>query len=274
MPLRLFCLVALMIPYWGWINPARQEPHLSNTNPLPFFYAAVGLAAFLPLGWWLFSFDRDDCRRSLSRLGLGSITGLLALYAGSVVRARMGEAGDTASVAPSGPFECFGLLQFLEWTPGVPLWVTIIAYTVEVGLTEEGVKAFTARTDALDGIRVRGGFGFAAGVGFGISEAILYAVRDYAGVSGWPTYVVRYVSLVGLHACMSTTAVLLLPEDWWDPRRWWITVLWLLPMALLHGTYDALLSHNLPVWAGVVGTFIMLLVPVIVWVLEKRNAEP
>ena len=168
-------------------------------------------------------------------------------------------------------------LQLVEWLLGprcAALGPQSLPTQFKRGMVEETIKAVTARTDALDGIRVRAGFGFVAGIGFGVAEGILYSFRDYAAVNDWHAYAIRFVSLVGLRVCMSTIAVLCLPEDWWDPRRYWIMVLRLIPIALLHGMYDALLAHRRDAWAGVVATFVCLLVPGTIWFLEVRESEP
>jgi RsiW-degrading membrane proteinase PrsW (M82 family) len=42
--------------------------------------------------------------------------------------------------------------------------------------------------------------GLASGVGFGISEGIMYAGDHYNGISGGEIYIVRFVSCAALHA--------------------------------------------------------------------------
>lgn len=274
MHLRFFVLILVVAPYWLWLSTPEGVPHLNRDNPLPIVYALLSLAVFLALAWWLFSFDYDDRVRSLGRLGIGSATSMVALCIGSVMRGHLPQPLTGTAIPHASGGLSLQLVEWLRWAPGAPLWATIIAYTVQVGMVEETIKAVTARTDALDGIRVRAGFGFVAGIGFGVAEGILYSFRDYAAVNDWHAYAIRFVSLVGLHACMSTIAVLCLPEDWWDPRRYWIMVLRLIPIALLHGMYDALLAHRRDAWAGVVATFVCLLVPCTIWFLEVRESEP
>ena len=274
MQTRFFILLLVVAPYWIWLNAPGGPPHLSQHNPLPFVYAAASLGGYLGLGWWLFSFDVDDRMRSLGRLGIGSVSSVIALYVTSLVRGHLPQPTPGLVQLHGADGLHAQLVELLSWMPGVPLWVTIIAYTVQVGMVEETVKAVTARTDFLDGTRIRAGFGFVAGVGFGVVEGLLYSFRNYAATNDWHAYVIRFVSLVGLHACMSTIAVLWLPEDWWDPRRFWIMLLRLVPIAFLHGAYDALLTHHLDVWAGAVATFICLLVPFTLWFLEERASEP
>ena len=271
---RFFIPLIALAPYWIWLHAPDGAPHLNPGNPLPLVYALVSLTGYLALGWWLFSFDADDRLRSLGRLGIGSVTSMIAFGIVSVVRGQLPQPASGMGLLHGADGLGLQVLELLRSVPGVPLWATIIAYTVQVGIVEETVKAVTARTDALDGTRVRAGFGFIAGVGFGVAEGVLYSFRDYQGASDWHAYAIRFVSLVGLHACMSTIAVLCLPEDWWDPRRYWIMLLRLVPIALLHGAYDALLVHHRDVWAGIVATVICLLVPSMLWLLEDREGEP
>jgi hypothetical protein len=72
---------------------------------------------------------------------------------------------------------------------------------------------------------------------------------------------------------MSAIAVLSLPHDWWDSERWLVTLIRLLPIAFLHGAYDALLMRGHPVWAGIVATVTILLLPILLWAEETLGGE-
>ncbi len=221
---RLLVLLLLPVPYWLWLNAPRGTPHLSLLSPVPFVYAVISLAVFLPLSWWLFHLDDDDRRESVTRVGFGAIGGIGLVYfitaamahPGWVAAALGGPVGVAIGAASAG--------SALMDVPSLPLWVSIVGYTLGVGLVEELSKAVAARPHFVDGLWSRAAFGFVAGIGFGVGEALIYSYREYAGVADWPSYVIRFVFCVGSHGCMSTVAVLSLPEDWWDFSRWPVTV--------------------------------------------------
>ena len=224
---------------------------------------------FIPAGWWIFNLDRDDCFASLARLARSSLGGIAlvhllakAMALPSLARLFLGEPGGFA-------FSGMGLANAVKDVECFPLWVSILGYTFSVGLTEESAKAIVAHSDIIDGVRTRAAFGFMAGIGFGVAEAIQYSYFRYAGEADWTTYVIRFFFCVGFHGCMSAIAVLLLPDDWWDSERWWATAIRLLPIAFLHGAYDALLGRGHPCGAGIIATLTILLLPALLWAKEN-----
>jgi hypothetical protein len=52
-----------------------------------------------------------------------------------------------------------------------------------------------------------------------------------------------------------------------------VTLIRLLPIAFLHGAYDALLMRGHPVWAGIVATVTILLLPILLWAEETLGGE-
>jgi hypothetical protein len=126
------------------------------------------------------------------------------------------------------------------------------------------------RVNDLDGQK-RLAHGFAAGLGFGLGEAILYSWRNYAGVEPWNVYLVRFAFCVPFHAFMTAIAVQCLPEDW--TSRWGRSLLGLLPIATLHGAYDALLVRDYPVAAGITATITFLMLPAMIWYREEIRGD-
>ena len=271
---RFFPLLLLVVPYWFWIQRQPGPPHLPANSLTPFIYAGLSALVFIPTAWWLFKLDRDDCFASLSRVAWSSIGGLglvhLLTYAMGYPALAKLFLGGSAGFA----FRGVGLANSIKDVESLPLWVSILGYTLGVGLTEEATKAMAARLDIIDGVRTRAAFGFVAGIGFGLAEAVQYSYFHYIPEnSDWAVYVLRYFFCVGFHGCMSAIAVLSLPQDWWDLDRWWITAIRLLPIAFLHGAYDALLGRAHPIWAGIVATVTILALPILLWVEESLAGE-
>jgi RsiW-degrading membrane proteinase PrsW (M82 family) len=143
--------------------------------------------------------------------------------------------------------------------------VHFLGYTWIVGLCEEMCKALPL----LWYIRRRERptwqgaclWGMASGVGFGVAEGITYSSGVYNGIAEVGQYVVRFISCVALHAVWSASvgltifhcrrvvrrasgAVLHGAVFHWQELIW--PVLRVLGVAMvLHGLYDALLTHGL-----------------------------
>ena len=269
---RLFLLIGLIVPYWLTLPGGDGPAFLDSDSFWPIVYALCSLGLFGLASWWLFDLDSTDRVDTLSRLCIGGIGGIAILCLLNAAKGHIALA-DRYFGAPAGlVFSLFGLTSFFAESTSVPMWLSIVGYTVNVGLTEEAAKAIAARTDVHDRLRTRAALGFCSGIGFGVAEALIYS-SDYAGSADWTLYLVRFVFCVGLHGAMSGMAVLLLPEDWWEIERWWYTALCLLPIAFLHGAYDALLMRDQSIWAGVVATFTVAVLPVWVWVQEEMVGE-
>jgi hypothetical protein len=266
---RLWLLLPLCLVYG--LGTSDGRPFLEPASLWPIGFALLTLGFFTLLAWWLFRLDPDARAMSLARLGFGSIGGVLTVYL--IYGLGPGLAAKLFG-APAGIG--IGVIQaasFIQDSERIPLWLSVVCYTVSVGLVEEASKAIAARPEIFHPVQVRTAMGFMAGIGFGVAEAILYSYRNYAGTSDWTIYVVRYVFCVGFHGVMSSVAVLLLPEDWWDFDRLWISVLRLLPIAFLHGAYDALLQRGLPGWAWCIAVTTFMTLPLILWWQQERLGE-
>lgn len=148
----------------------------------------------------------------------------------------------------------------------MPLWGHAIAFTVGVGCTEEISKLFAAIVLLSPSLALfshrRSLLPFVvAGLAFGVGEAIFY-FEDYAAAScELPIYLIRASWCVLLHVAWTTIigkAVLAkfgeVPEL--QSLRWksgfqLLTIM--LPVAALHGCYDAFLVHDLPLVSLVLG---------------------
>ena len=220
---RFIPLLAVLIPYWIFIRPWSQVPFLNPGSLWPIVFAILSLALFVPVGWWIFRFDDLDRQQSWSRLGLGSIGGVAIVYGFVFGMANPGLAAKVFGTPIGLAMGVLGIGDAIKDVPSIPIWASIIGYTLGVGLTEELSKSIAARVDSFDGLWNRAGLGFASGIGFGVAEAVLYSYRDYAGHSDWTMYVVRFVFCVGFHGVMSSISVLFLRDDWWDFEQWWRT---------------------------------------------------
>ena len=133
--------------------------------------------------------------------------------------------------------------------------LSMIGYTFGVGFCEEVCKLLpllwhfkrTAKLD-LSGAVV---WGLASGVGFGVSEGIMYSSEHYNGITQGGIYLVRFVSCVALHAIWSGFSSVLLWK--WqtelDEIDHWYG--WFIPLfkvagvsMLLHGFYDTALKKD------------------------------
>jgi len=142
-------------------------------------------------------------------------------------------------------------------------FLSAVGYTFGVGLCEELTKAipllFYYKRDALMGWRGACLWGLASGIGFGVSEGIMYSADSYNGISGAGIYVVRFVSCVALHAMWAGAVAIAIErtrdayeavEDWMGFGLYILRVL-AVPM-FLHGFYDTLLKKDMNAWALVV----------------------
>ncbi|MCA9116221.1 MAG: PrsW family intramembrane metalloprotease [Planctomycetaceae bacterium] len=161
----------------------------------------------------------------------------------------------------------FLLLQFIGFSyraaldPNTGFLMSLFGFTFGVGLCEELCKAIplvmylrkhhsTWRGALLVGL--------ASGIGFGISEGISYSSSFYNGVEPGMTYLVRFVSCVGLHALWSGAVALMMyaNQDYVFDLRWedyFLFVVSYLSIAMvLHGLYDTLLKRETPLLALVI----------------------
>jgi RsiW-degrading membrane proteinase PrsW (M82 family) len=158
------------------------------------------------------------------------------------------------------------IFQLIGWTYASaggserPFILSAIGFTFGVGLWEEFTKAiplfFYFKRHAQMGWRGACLWGLASGIGFGVSEGIIYSARSYNGVTGPDLYFVRFISCVALHAMWSASVGIAIArnveeydriEGRWPFFRFMVRLI-AVPMTL-HGLYDALLEHDQGGWA-------------------------
>ncbi|MES2792181.1 MAG: PrsW family glutamic-type intramembrane protease [Planctomycetota bacterium] len=147
--------------------------------------------------------------------------------------------------------------------PDIGFWGSFFGFTVGVGLCEELCKALpiwyylvNARKTGWRGACL---VGLASGIGFGVSEGIMYSGDMYNGIYGIQIYLVRFLSCVSLHAMWSGSVALMMykNQDFLDVEGIVGFIVgigyYLGAVMILHGLYDTLLKHELPYVALLIG---------------------
>lgn len=142
--------------------------------------------------------------------------------------------------------------------------LSFMGFTCGVGLCEELCKALPVAiylgTVRRPDWRATCLVGLASGIGFGVSEGIMYSADYYNGIAPGLTYLVRFASCVALHAVWASSVALLMygnqdyvpftsmgDFEWSDIVNF---ILFYLAIAMvLHGLYDTLLKQNLALGA-------------------------
>lgn len=147
--------------------------------------------------------------------------------------------------------------------PTIGFWGSFFGFTIGVGLCEELCKAmpiwFYLTSARKTGWRGACLVGLASGIGFGVSEGIMYSGDMYNGIHGAQIYLVRFLSCVSLHAMWSGSVALLMYRnqdffDMGDLGGMLGGMFYYLGAAMvLHGLYDTLLKHDLPYVALLIG---------------------
>lgn len=280
-PWRTLLLVLLpLVLQWSFDQP-EVPPHLDRFSLVPLLYAILTAVFFHHVGIWIFQQDSEEHSPALAaRLVAGILAGvpLVFLLQWAALTAPLG--GVLAPGAANPVILVFltllGLGYSLIANPLVGFWPALFGYVVSVGMAEETTKALIATREFSGSLRDRLASGFAAGVGFGIGEALLYCYRDYNGHSSWQLYLVRFLYCVGSHGCMSATAALFLADTPRELRRWrrmYYQLLLILPVAFLHGLYDVILDRGEPRYAVLVGFLICAAPAIGLWFYERRAEE-
>lgn len=136
--------------------------------------------------------------------------------------------------------------------------LSFLGFTCGVGLCEELCKAlpvaFYLAANREPNWRTACVLGLASGIGFGVSEGIMYSADYYNGLSWGLTYLVRFASCVTLHAVWSSSVALLMfnnqdhlpghADSGWESVLSFV-VFYLGIAMVLHGLYDTLLKQQL-----------------------------
>ena len=245
-------------------------------------YAALAAVAFWALILSLFPHERKNASH-LFLVGLFTGTiGILFLlavqYAAAATQGVWIRGNGIVTIL-------FYIVKFIGFSysaandPNRGFALSFLGFTCGVGLCEELCKAlpliYHVRRGGRMGWRGACAWGLASGVGFGLSEAIMYSAHHYNGIGSAQIYVVRFVSCVTLHALWTAAVGVTLWKcqeqiqghlDWAEfcPPLLRIVAM---PM-VLHGLYDTLLKKDMDVWALAVGaaTFAWL-----AWTVESTR---
>jgi RsiW-degrading membrane proteinase PrsW (M82 family) len=168
-------------------------------------------------------------------------------------------------------FCCLGGFYRAALDPSAPFGPSLLGFVLTVGASEEVVKCLPVLWKLfrrqLISWRAAAVIGMASGAGFGISEGIWYATRQYNGLEGADVYFVRFLSSVALHTVLSGACAIMIQrkqehlfEDT-DFFNWFLTLLAIILMPIfLHGLFNTLAKHDLPAAALAValGSFVWL----------------
>ena len=236
--------------------------HLSQSTIMHWVYATVAVTGFLLLILLMFSVERAN---PLHLLGIGLFTGTAGII--FLFAVQFCSQIDIRSIRARGWFglillilALIGLSYHSALDPDSNLMLSAIGFTFGVGLCEELTKAipllFYYKRFATMGWRGACLWGLASGIGFGVSEGIMYSADSYNGISGAGIYVVRFISCVALHAMWAGSVGITIArtvdayESVQDGLGFGLYALRVLavPMAL-HGLYDTLLKKDMNLWA-------------------------
>jgi RsiW-degrading membrane proteinase PrsW (M82 family) len=239
---------------------------LGRDTLLHWGFGIISAAGYLGL---LFGMFPGTHKRTLRLLLVGLFTGtigVMLLLAFQVIA----EATQGVMIRGRG----LGILIFLVfkligWSyrcasdPNIGFWGSFFGFTIGVGLCEELCKSLPIRhylrTARKTGWRGACLTGLASGIGFGVSEGIMYSGSMYNGISDGFTYIIRFVSCVSLHAMWSGSVALMMYKnpDFLDTDEWGdfiLGMLYYISIAMvLHGLYDTLLKHDLEWVALLIG---------------------
>jgi hypothetical protein len=166
------------------------------------------------------------------------------------------------------PFAFITFSYLAALLPDVGFWLSFAGFLAGVGFLEELLKAALLywhfrHVRTLD---VRGAvvWGLAAGIGFGVSEGVAYSADFYNGLHGGGVYVVRFITVVALHAVWTGLAALLIWRfqdrvrhlgGWYRVFPLWACTIG--PSILLHALYDTAAKKNLaiPTLAAALASF-------------------
>ena len=241
--------------------------HLAHDSTMHWVYAGIAAVGFLLLLLLFFTVERAN---PLHLLGIGAFTGTIGILFLLAVQAcsgfRFGGIRGRGIV-----IVIILILCFIGWSyrsasdPDSNLLLSMVGFTFGVGLCEELTKAipllFYFKREGNDAMGWRGAclWGLASGIGFGVSEGVMYSGDSYNGLSGVDIYVVRFVSCVALHAMWSASVAITIARsvEWYSRVTDFATFAPFLLRALavpmtLHGCYDTLLKKDMNAWALVV----------------------
>jgi RsiW-degrading membrane proteinase PrsW (M82 family) len=246
-----------------------EGAHLARRSWMHWLYALLSVVGFLTLLTLMF----PNAGVSPQRLFVtGLVTGTIGIL---LLLAFQWVAGFTQGFNLRGRsiiVVLFYIVKFIGFSyrcaleEGSGFALSFMGFTFGVGLCEEICKALpiaiylTSTRDATwKGACL---VGLASGIGFGVSEGLMYSSDYYNGIAGFSIYLVRFVSCVALHALWSGCVAQLMYRNQdhlsLDGDSVLGFLLYYLAIAMvLHGLYDTLLKQEYHLWAlGIaVGSF-------------------
>ncbi|MDX2039048.1 MAG: PrsW family glutamic-type intramembrane protease [Isosphaeraceae bacterium] len=255
--------------------------HLAHDSKVHWLYA--GIAAVFYLGLLALAFDADRVNPfylTLTSLFTGTVGILLLLlfqFCASLRFSRI-PIGKAAII--------FLILRFIGWSydsaldPESSFLLSAAGFTFGVGLCEEFCKSmpmlWMLAQNKDGGWRSFCTVGLASGVGFGVSEGIIYSGDMYNGITGPDLYLIRFVSCAGLHAMWAGSVGLSLERDEGVRGAGDMGTMLLyalraiaIPMTL-HGFYDTLLKKDMNGFALLVA---LCSFGWLAFQIERRRAE-
>lgn len=243
-----------------------KSAHLRHDSLLHWVYALGAAVLFSGLLAILFP---DGKATMLGLVIAGVVTGTIGI---ALLLAFQLIAASTRGVMPRGrglAIIIFLIVKFIGFSydcasnPQNGFLLSFMGFTCAVGLCEELCKALpivvylnTAKETNWQGACL---IGLASGIGFGISEGIMYSGDSYNGIAPLLMYFVRFLSCVSLHAIWSGSVALLMErnQDYIDPNWEWediayFVICYLGIAMILHGLYDTLLKQDYQFFALVI----------------------
>ena len=259
--------------------------HLARTTSVHWLYAALAAALYLSLLALCFSVERANLGHLF---GIGAFTATVGiaflLFVQLCANFRLGGIrGRGAALV------IFLILFFIGWSyasandPESNFLISAFGFTFGVGFCEEFTKAiplFIAFRRHCDfGWRTACLWGLASGIGFGVSEGIMYSSQHYNGIAGIDIYLVRFVSCVALHAMWSASVGIAIArnvehlEGIEDVAGYGLFAFRVMAVPMvLHGFYDTLLKKDMNAYALLVA---LLSFAWLAWHVElARGANP
>jgi RsiW-degrading membrane proteinase PrsW (M82 family) len=236
-----------------------EGAHLPRDSKRHWFYALAAGVAFFSVLVLISVLDRA---RPLSLLGVGVLTGTVGVFLLLLFQLFAAITQGVFVVGRSAFVIFFWIAKFIGFSyqaaldPANGFFPSFFGFLFGVGFCEELCKAFPLIVMFFSSVQLswRGAllWGLASGIGFGVSEGLIYSGSMYNGITGSEVYLVRFISCVALHAMWTGTVGVSLYRwrdlfneqvDWYEyiPR---ILLVLGIPM-ILHALYDTLLKKEM-----------------------------
>ncbi|HEV8605318.1 MAG TPA: hypothetical protein VGQ99_08135 [Tepidisphaeraceae bacterium] len=168
--------------------------------------------------------------------------------------------------------------------PNANFFVSAFGFMVGVGLLEESVKAIPLlwHTNSVGSLSWRAAvlWGLASGIGFGVSEGIMYSGDFYNGITGVDMYVARFASCVALHAVWSASVAIFiyqqreLVEAAVGPWEWINAAFTVVIVStFLHGLYDTMMKKDYVVGGVVVAAASVFFLGMQIEYMRKKGGK-